>query len=276
MSPVDPTLIGESRQKHLVTVIGRGHSGTRAISETLSRSGVYMGQPLNPSWDLVPAEDFYEACRVVGKHVTYLGDLRWDFSKLYTMPIDPAFTRLVSSYLSSVLASDSDWRGWKLPETTLAFPWIVRLFPEAKYIFWLRDPRDAILGEHITDDLGEWGINYEPTDDHRKKRAISWKYQADLVRSTPKPRNWHVVRFEDFVLKQKPTLKLLEQYLGIPLARIPVRPSAVGRWRHDDGIHHYDFLTPDLIEQGYVKSSEQVPLNREIGLREKLRRRLES
>ena len=38
----------------LITVIGRGHSGTRAMSHTLSASGVFMGAPLNVSGDLVP------------------------------------------------------------------------------------------------------------------------------------------------------------------------------------------------------------------------------
>ena len=37
----------------LITVIGRGHSGTRAISQTLYASGVYMGSTLNPSGDKV-------------------------------------------------------------------------------------------------------------------------------------------------------------------------------------------------------------------------------
>ena len=41
----------------LTTVIGRGHSGTRSISHTLSASGVYMGEPLNGSGDLIPAEE---------------------------------------------------------------------------------------------------------------------------------------------------------------------------------------------------------------------------
>ena len=31
----------------LITIIGRGHSGTRSISHPLSASGVYMGEPLN-------------------------------------------------------------------------------------------------------------------------------------------------------------------------------------------------------------------------------------
>lgn len=272
--PPDLSPVGSREQQHLVTVIGRGNSGTRAASETLSRSGVYMGQPLNSSWDLVPPDDFYEACRVMGKHVAYLGNLRWDFSKLHSMPIDPEFTTLVTSYLSSVLDSDSQWRGWKLPETTLVFPWIVRLFPEMKYIFWLRDPRDSILGAHITDDLALFGVDSEHTEDIRVRRAISWKYQADLVKATPKPRNWHIVRFEDFVIDQAKTLNLLEQYLGIPLVRIPVRTAAVGRWRTDDGIHHFDFLTPDLVEHKYVDTSEHVRQKPDIGLTEKLQARL--
>ena len=110
-----------------VTVIGRGHSGTRAMSQTLAEGGVFMGAPLNPSWDLVPPEDMYEACRVMARHVAYLGHNRWDFSKLHTMPIDPAFTRLIESFLASVVASDAPRKGWKIPETTLVFPWIVRL-----------------------------------------------------------------------------------------------------------------------------------------------------
>ena len=48
----------------LITIIGRGHSGTRAISHTLSASGVWMGEPLNMSGDLLPPEAMYEASRL--------------------------------------------------------------------------------------------------------------------------------------------------------------------------------------------------------------------
>lgn len=256
-----------TEQANLITIIGRGHSGTRAISATLKQSGVYTGEPLNESSDLLPPDDMYEAARIIGKHVKYLGNLRWDFSKLHTMPIDPAFTKLIESYLTTVLNSKSPWRGWKIPETTLVFPWIVRLFPEIKYIFWIRDPRDSILGGHITDDLATWNVEYDKTDDLRLKRAISWKYQVELVKSTPKPKHWHTVRFEDFVLSQDATLTGLEKYLGFNLARIPVKADAVGRWRKDEGIHHFDFFTPDLIEHGYAKPSDQVPT--ELGHRRK-------
>ncbi len=235
----------------LVTVIGRGHGGTRAISHTLSESGVYMGAQLNPSSDLVPADDLYEACRVISRNVVHLGGVQWDFSKLHTMPIDPEFTRLVESYLSSVLSSDSENKGWKLPETVLTYPWIIRMFPEAYYIHWTRDPRDSILGGHVTDDLSDFDIPYDHTEDIRLKRAISWKYQREIIKATPPPAHTIDIRFEDFVLDQDATLAKIERFLGIPLAKIEVRPEAVGRWKTDTGVHDFDFLKEDMAELGY-------------------------
>lgn len=236
----------------LVTIIGRGHGGTRAISHTLSESNVYMGAQLNRSGDLVPAEDLYEACRVMSRNVEHLGGVQWDFSKLHTMPIDPEFTKLVESYLASVLSSDAENRGWKLPETTLIYPWIVRMFPEAYYIHWTRDPRDSILGAHITDDLADFDIPYEHTDDLRLRRAISWKYQREIVKATPKPERVIDVRFEDFVLDQDATLARIQQFLGISLAKIEVKPEAVGRWKTDEGEHDFEFLREDMAELGYA------------------------
>ncbi len=235
----------------LITIIGRGHSGTRAISHTLTASGVFMGEPLNASGDLVPAQDLYEACRVMGRHVKYLGNLEWDFSRLHTMRIDPAFTRLVESYLSSVLNSPVPVKGWKLPETTLIYPWIVRLFPENRYIYWIRDPRDCIIGGHLTDDLADFGVSYEKTDDLRLRRAISWKYQAEIFRATPPPAHLATFRFEDLVLNQDTTLKRLESYLGLPMAKIEMRPDSVGRWKSDDGQHDFPFFKSELERFGY-------------------------
>lgn len=236
----------------LITVIGRGHSGTRAMSHTLSASGVFMGEPLNESGDLLPPGDMYEACRVMAKYVVHNGGLAWDFSRLHTMPIDPAFTRLIESYLGSVLGSDAPRNGWKIPETTLVLPWIVRLFPEIDYIYWMRDPRDSILGAHLTDDLADFGIPYDHTDDLRLRRAISWRYQYDLMQATPSPARRLDVRFEDFVLHQPETLRRLEQYLGFPLATIPVRPEAIGRWRDADGPYDFDFFPRETLYEASV------------------------
>lgn len=240
----------------LTTIIGRGHSGTRAISHTLYASGVYMGACLNRSGDLLPPEDMYEACRVMARYVEWKGGLVWDFSKLHTMPIPDEFTQLLYRYLQSVLTEHEKTPdalvGWKIPETTLVYPWIVRLFPDIKYIFWIRDPRDCILNRHITDDLRTFGIDYPPTEEIRLRRAISWKYQVELVKATPRPQHWIEVRFEDFVLHQEATLARLEAYLGIPLGRIIVRPDAVARYQDDPGDHDFDFFAPELTRYGYA------------------------
>jgi hypothetical protein len=246
-------------EQQLITVIGRGHSGTRAMSHTLAQSGVYMGNTLNESGDLIPADDLYEACRIMARHVTHKGGLEWDFSKLMTMPIDGRFRKLVESYLASVLSSPAQRRGWKLPETTLVFPWIVRMFPDAHYINWVRDPRDGILGKHLTDDLADFGIPYEKTDDERRRRAISWKYQVEIVKATPRPKRFTTVRLEDFVLKQEETLTTLQAFLGFPLVKIPVKPEVVGRWQKDKGCHDFDFFRDDLVEYGYMSERARKP-----------------
>lgn len=234
----------------MITVIGRGHSGTRAMSHTLSASGVYMGAQLNVSGDLIPPHDMYEACRVMARHVEHKGNLKWDFSRLHTMPIDPAFTRLIESFLSSVLRTDAERKGWKIPETTLVLPWIVRLFPEIFYIYWYRDPRDCVIGAHVTDDLSVFGVPYDKTDDVRLRRAISWTYQYELMEATPPPVRKIVVRFEDFVLKQDETLQRLERFLGFPLSKIPVRPEPIGRWRTDEGQHDFTFFPTSSLYEG--------------------------
>lgn len=235
----------------LITIIGRGHSGTRAISHTLYASGVYMGFTLNESGDLIPPQAMYDACRVFARYVHWKGGLEWDFSAVNSTEIPQEFNDLLDTYLSSVLEHRAEHKGWKIPETTLIYPWIVRRFPDAKYIFWIRNPRDCILGRHVTDDLRDFNIEYPTTDDERLRRAISWKYQYDLVKAFPKPANWLEIRFEDFVLKQEETLARLEEYLGIPLGRIIVRPEAVERYKHDDGVNYFDFFEPAMKEYGY-------------------------
>ena len=246
----------EHPMSSLVTVIGRSHSGTRAISHTLYASGVFMGSTLNRSGDKVPPQDLYDACKIMARNVHWQGGLSWDFSALHTIEIDAEFKRLVDAYLQDVTNDKSIHKGWKLPETTLIYPWIVRLFPDIKYIHWVRDPRDCILSGHGTDDLRHFGVEYPLTDNLRKRRAISWKYQYDLMQSTPQPRHVLHVRFEDFVLRQQETLERLEAFLSFQLGRIIVRPDAVGRWKKDGEQHYFDFFKEAMLENGYTEGLE--------------------
>jgi len=258
----------------MITIIGRGHGGTRAMSHTLIASNVFMGEPLNRSGDLLPPQAMYDACRVLAQFVTWRGGVDWDFSGLHTAPIPAEFTELIDEYLKKVFAAKDEHRGWKIPETTLVFPWIVRMFPEIQYIHWVRNPRDNILAQHLTDDLGDFGVPH-PDAEHllaerypalleaantpeqraeliwRMRRAVSWHYQHQIVAATPKPAHWIVVRFEDFVNQQEATLARLEAYLGFPLGRIVVRREPVGRYDRAEGPSYFDFLEEGMREFGY-------------------------
>ena len=246
--------------ENLITVIGRGHSGTRAISHTLYASGVFMGSQLNPSGDKIPPQDMYTACRVLAQYVKWEGGLSWDFSALFAMPIDPEFEWRINAYLADVLRNPAPHKGWKIPETTLVYPWILRMFPDIKYIHWIRDPRDCIRSSHKTDDLRDFGVDYPATDDIYEKRAISWLYQYQLMKATPMPENVIQIRFEDFILDQEGTLKSLEDFLGIPLGRIIVREEAVARWQREVAAlepgaslpqYEFEFLKEAIVENDY-------------------------
>ena len=193
----------------------------------------------------------YVACRVLAQYVDWEGGLSWNFSRLFSEEIPNEFTDLISDYLQDVLNNKSEHKGWKIPETTLIYPWIQRMFPDIKYIHWVRDPRDGILSGHKTDDLRDFSIQYELTDDIRKRRAISWYYQYQLMKATPEPKNWIKIRFEDFVLHQEETLEKLEAFLGFPLGRIIVRKAPVERWKQDANHQELDFLQNALKENGY-------------------------
>lgn len=211
-----------------------------------------MGSELNESGDLIPAENLYEACRVMARHVRHLGGMKWDFSRLFSMKIDPEFERLVGAYLESVLGSDTGLKGWKLPETTLIYPWISRMFPQIHYIFWVRDPRDSILSGHLTDDLADFGVPYEPVDDIYLRRAVSWKYQSEIFKATPRPQHLLEIRFEDFINHQEETLAKISRYLGVPLQPIPIRKDSVGRWKTAEHQFDYPFLNEELAAFQYV------------------------
>ena len=235
-----------------ICIIGRGHSGTRVISFTLKESGVFMGKSLNRYGDKAPYLKMWKAARLLGKYVLETGEYNWDFSSIHKMTPSPIFVKLVTSYLHDLTNNSSFYKGWKLPETTLIYPWLLKMFPDFYYIHWIRDPRDNILFHHITDYLNFWNIKKERTGNIYKDRAISWKYQWDIIKACPGPKHFIRIKFEDFVLKQNETLKKLEEFLDINLVRIPVKKDTVGRWKNKPEVHIFDFLKDGMKELNYI------------------------
>ncbi|MCH8902460.1 MAG: sulfotransferase [Bacteroidetes bacterium] len=240
--------------ENTVVVIGRGHSGTRLMSDTLKESGYDVGSPLNVAGDLIPAESIYEACRIFGKFVDYKGKHEWDFTRAVEAKIPDGFKDQLTVYLKSVLESKSELKGWKIPQSTLIYPWLVRLLPNIKYVFWIREPKDTILKMHGIDRLEKWNIPCKKYLFHSfnyRMRAVSWKYHYDIVNETPRPKNFLMIRFEDFVLNQDACLQKLEKFLGRPVAKVHVIKSKVGMWKKNRWVKNYSFLKKPMLNLNY-------------------------
>jgi hypothetical protein len=91
----------------LITIIGRGHGGTRAISHTLIVSNVFMGEPLNRSGDLLPPQAMYDACRVLARSMcSGAGRTRLGFQRTAQQCRSrQEFSDLIHEYLKTVLAA---------------------------------------------------------------------------------------------------------------------------------------------------------------------------
>jgi len=233
----------------MIIVLGRGHSGTRALSYTLLGSGVSLGPHINETGDSCPAVPMYRAVVMAGERVKYVGDYQWDFSDIMGDP-PKEFVDHIDRYTSDIKKMKSP-NGWKLPETILAAPWIIKMFPDAHYIHWVRDPRDSIMGPHGTDRLDQYAVA-APECDGIEQRAISWKYQHDLCLAAPAPKNSITIRFEDFINYQDDVLGALQDFLGIPMAKVVVNRESIGRWRKAKYNVHFEFLRPLMKEYNYA------------------------
>lgn len=253
----------------IITIIGRGNSGTRLIAQTLHETDdIYMGEKFSARGDKQPYSYMYEMARMAGENVKYLGNYEWDFSDLInTLPPDK-YKNLFYKYINDLLNNDSKYVGWKLPETTLSYPWLVNLMPNMRFIIIVRDPRDCVVNGHATDNLEDWNVEYdkeklENLDDeekNQKRKCISWKYQYDLINSIPLPKNHIVIRFEDMCLKQDEILLKINNFLGINnISKHSIIESPVGRHlSHPEQITYYPFLNKLMDQYGYTLNKSET------------------
>lgn len=235
-----------------IIIIGRGHSATRVPMAMLHESGVYVGN-VSPSFDLLPAGAMYEAACMAGDWVKWIAPHTWDFSELLMRNPPNRFVALVDEYLSGFIGQDT--YAWKLPEAALALPWLVKLFPDAYFIHWVRDGRDCILKPHGTDNLRQWHIPTEITlgTDRQIRAAISWEYHEELITQTPKPAHWLTIRLCDMVLDRDGQARRMSAFLGFPVNPIPMFTDVVGRWRGQSLNGAIEIMRPQLEQHGFME-----------------------
>jgi hypothetical protein len=206
---------------------------------------------VNYARDMVPPQHMHAAADLYSKRVAYLGDCRWDFSTANADRVPKEAKDSIDRYLAQIHHLPEP-KYFKLPETTLCYPWIKQLFPNAHFVYWVRDPRDASVHNSDWRDMwAEWGIDRQALGE-RLVAAMSWKYQFDLVKSVPQPEKFITVRYEDFCLQQDREVARLSEFLGIELQPLDdVRPDAVYKWKRTDDHETFDFLEPAIAELGY-------------------------
>lgn len=191
-------------RKHLnddkfIAVIGRGHSGTRMIPKLLYNNGIFMGNDVTRRYDTKPAEELYHAVE-----------------NYNIQEYEEALNFLVKYF--EQFEGIEGFRGFKLPEANLIYPFLVWLLPKARFINIVRRVYETISSEHPTDSLERWNIGETTSEE-------SWAYQQEIVLKTPTPKYFHRVFFEDFVMNHKEEVSKISKFIGCELSGIKVYPS---------------------------------------------------
>jgi protein-tyrosine sulfotransferase len=97
--------------------------------------------------------------------------------------------------------------GDKTPFNTLRLKWIIRLYPDAKFIYVLRDPR-AVCSSFISSGLNP----------HLKENILRWKESLAAYHIFQKshPQQFKLFRYEDLVASPEVTMKNICSFLEIP------------------------------------------------------------
>lgn len=226
------------------------------MAATFRTSGKFEMGATNPYQDYIPAQMMYEAVREVNKRVVQLDATEWDFSGVFEHELTEKFRCCIADYLAPL--SGYNQIAWKLPEATMAIPWLVRLFPDAYYIHWVRDGRDNILKWHGSQEFATFSIPAMKTDDVIHDGAVCWKYHMDLIEAIPKPERWLTVRYEDFVQSQRETVNQMASFVDESLPLIPVHRGTIGQYTAHDLTTVMPIMRRHLERFGYgiVRSAE--------------------
>lgn len=211
-----------------VVLIGRGGGGTRLLSQMVSSFGIFMGNEISDSFDSVEwvetvyklvienltapfengsARDFFWRNKV---RATAAGIL----NKGEKNPVDP-------------------W-GWKLPETTLIVPQIIRYFPNAKFVHLVRHPvasccRRTHMTSRMNTRMGAASltaayahigrpIEHLNVDSRHIHNAASWAHQVDMALDALgilEDNRALLIKYEDICSNLDKLKSLLQRFLDI-------------------------------------------------------------
>jgi hypothetical protein len=233
-----------------VILLGRGGSGTRLLSQLALSNGVFLGNALNASFDSVEwVETLYDlAIEAVTEGVEKGSqrDLCWR----------ARLRRRAAEILAASRRDAAGLWGWKLPETMLVLPQVLRAFPQARVVHLVRHPLPSALRRtHMTSRLDNpvgravlpaayvaCGLDPARMEDDEPyiHNAVTWAYQIEGVlaalRAMSSPERRLQLRYEEVCATPDKAQRQLSDFLGgvAPTAGPPaIDCSRIGDTRID-------------------------------------------
>ena len=213
-----------------VILLGRGGSGTRLLSDLALLNGVFLGNRLNASQDSV---EWLEVLYPLALEAIVAGVAPGSGRDAFWRA---RIRQQAAGILGAAgLTADSLW-GWKLPETMLALPQVLRAFPHARVVHLVRHPvGSAFRRTHTTsrmdNPIGRAALPAAyracgmdpaaiPGDPPCLHNAASWQFQVGGVLAVLQGiagdgRVLHL-RYEDVCVDPAGAQRGLARFLGLP------------------------------------------------------------
>lgn len=107
--------------------------------------------------------------------------------------------------------------GYNTPQDYLHLPRLQRAFPQAKFIFMMRDPRAVLRSYKYMDYLKNF---HDPSRYHPVFQAIAWKSAMESFFQNQPQNNVFLVRYEDLIKDTNQVLLKVSDFLDIEFPQI--------------------------------------------------------
>ncbi len=238
-----------------IILLGRGGGGTRLLSNLVQDCGLFVGNNVNQAGDCMELV-----------HTMYRSVIAKNLNAINTSIETTASEIRAQAYDILAQANWPNHWGFKLPESLLLLPELHAAFPNARYVYFHRDPLSTILRRsHMTarldNHIGRVAVraayDYFDIDRHDAlsaddptRMAVTTAHQLALVakhKSIIPTDRWLDLSFEETIANPQSQLNLFSEFTGLPILHQNTRDT-VDKNRSTKGPESFTLETRAKIE----------------------------
>lgn len=226
-----------SEMRAPVVIGALGGSGTRVLPSILRDAGYWMGAWVNPKTEDAMATRYFLQ-RYFRGAVCYRAENEDQLRK--------ACSSAITAHRWGMPDKGAPW-GWKNPRCMWVIPFLVRVYPEMKFIHVVRDGRDMALtnNNNLLRKHGHFLLNPDDAADPINAQLQLWttgNRRAYDDANTHLGANYLRIKYEDMCLQPHATLARLFAHLDLDVtdtfidesSRMIRRSRSIGMWRESD------------------------------------------